>query len=187
MSSYNGLPPAISGPYPGASSKRKARASNSGSRDYQPCRSQCELPSVPGRAWCPQRVAKSVRVLSAPVPVVNIPAKITLGTWRTSRRVVDTVASVQQRGSERASAMLLDWLSYLESNGEVAMIRELTVHDEEVKDLLHLTRIGTARKHLAMARRFRLYIDSLPQATRAMHPRIFAAPLVHSWLQHLRS
>eukprot|EP00971_Amphidinium_carterae_P329577 6462140-Amphidinium_carterae.1 len=185
MSSYHGLSAPTAGPYPGATSKRLAAAAVAiGSREYDPCSD----PDAHGLEWRPLRAPKSVRILSAPVPVVDVSRSVNLtsGSWRTSLKNVHSVASAQ-KDSDRVSALLLAWLIYLEANGEVAGIRELTTDDEAMKQLLRLTKIGTARRHLAMARRFRMYLDSLDRSTRLLHRRVLIAPLVHGWLQSLRA
>eukprot|EP00971_Amphidinium_carterae_P340541 6478945-Amphidinium_carterae.1 len=41
-----------------------------------------------GLLWQPLRVAKSIRVLSAPMPVVEVPVKLRPGSWRSSGRTV---------------------------------------------------------------------------------------------------
>eukprot|EP00971_Amphidinium_carterae_P165348 3277553-Amphidinium_carterae.1 len=90
MSSYHGLYSASSGPY-GATSKRMAKAvTSSGPRDYNPSRRYSDVAERSGRAWHPVRVVNSYRVLSAPVPVVNVPTRITPGPWRASRKNIYT-------------------------------------------------------------------------------------------------
>eukprot|EP00971_Amphidinium_carterae_P128859 2552093-Amphidinium_carterae.1 len=74
MSSYHGLSAPSAGPYLGATSKRLVRAAaDIGSRDYNPCRASV----AHGHEWRPLRAPKSIRVSSAPVPVVNVPVKLT--------------------------------------------------------------------------------------------------------------